>query len=488
MDTQSHLIALQRIARNAMIERGLTTDFPAAVLAELEKIHLPVNGGNGQTKDLRHLLWCSVDNAESKDLDQLSYAELLPSNQVKLMVAIADVDALVNAQSLTDQHARQNTVTVYTIAQIFPMLPEKLSTDLTSLRLAADREAVIVEMILDTEGTVLQSDVYCALVRNCAKLVYETLAEWLEGTGPMPVEVAQVNGLAETIQLQDQIAQKMKKLRYQNGALDFETIESHPVFEGDTLLEMKGKHKNRAQTMIEDFMIASNGVTARYLTQKKFPSLRRVVRTPRQWNRIMELASENGYSLPLEADSKSLSKFLAFAKQTNPQHYADLSFSVLKLLGAGEYVVEMPGSEGEGHFGLAVKDYAHSTAPNRRYPDLITHRLLKSAMAGGMVPYSVEQLELIARHCTLKEDDAKKVERQVEKSAIALLLESRIGEEFKAIVSGASSKGTWVRVIHPHMEGKLVSGYQGLQVGNKVEVRLLSVNVELGFIDFESAG
>lgn len=488
MDQQSHRIALQRIARNAMIERGLTTDFPSAVLAELEKIQLPYNGLNGQIKDLRHLLWCSVDNAESLDLDQLSYAESMPDQKVKVMVAIADVDALVRKQSLIDQHASVNTVTVYTIAQIFPMLPEKLSTDLTSLRLDADREAVVVEMVTDQEGAVLQSDVYCALVRNRAKLVYETLAEWLEGKGPMPEEVARVNGLAETLQLQDQAAQKMKRLRYENGALEFETVEARPVFEGDTLREMKGQGKNRAQTMIEDFMIASNGVTARYLEKKQFPSLRRVVRTPKQWNRIVELASENGYALPEEADSKSLSQFLAFAKQTKPVQYADLSFSVLKLLGAGEYVVETPGTEGEGHFGLAVKDYAHSTAPNRRYPDLITHRLLKSAMAGATVPYSVEQLEIMARHCTLKEDDAKKVERQVEKSAIAMLLEYRIGEEFEAIVSGTSSKGTWIKVIRPHMEGKLVRGYQGLQVGHKLKVRLLSVNADLGFIDFESAG
>jgi exoribonuclease-2 len=301
----------------------------------------------------------------------------------------------------------------------------------------------------------------------------------------MPSEIMKVEGLAENIRLQDQVAQKMKELRYEHGALEFETIESRPVFDGDTLCEMKGERKNRAQSLIEDFMIASNGVTARYLTEKKFPSLRRVVRTPKRWDRIVELASEHGFSLPAEADSKSLSQYLKFVKQNDPTHYPDLSLSVLKLLGAGEYVLETPDSTPEGHFGLAVKDYAHSTAPNRRYPDLITHRLLKSAMVGETVPYSPEQLEQIARQCTLKEDEAKKVERQVEKSANAMLLESRIGEEFEAIVSGASPKGTWIRLFHPHLEGKLVNGFNGLEVGHKLKARLIHVDVESGFIDFE---
>jgi exoribonuclease-2 len=365
------------------------------------------------------------------------------------------------------------------------MLPEKLSTDLTSLGFGADRCALVVEMVIGDDGAVQQSDVYCAAVCNRAKLVYESLAAWLEGTGPIPPEIPKVEGLAENIKLQDQVAQKMKALRHEHGALEFETIEARPVFDGDTLCEMKGERNNRAKSLIEDLMIASNGVTARYLSGKNFPSLRRVVRTPKRWDRIVELASEHGFKLPAEADSKSLSLCLEFVKQNDQQHYADLSLSVLKLLGAGEYVVETPGSVPEGHFGLAVKDYAHSTAPNRRYPDLITHRLLKSAMTGKAIPYTTEQLEAIARHCTLKEDDAKKVERQVEKSANAMLLEPRIGEEFEAIVSGASPKGTWIRLFHPHVEGKLTRGFDGLQVGQKLNVRLVYVDVEAGFIDFE---
>jgi VacB/RNase II family 3'-5' exoribonuclease len=480
-------IALQQIARRAMISRGLVPDFPAALLDELKGIHSPATYQHDISKDMRRLLWCSVDNAESLDLDQLSYAEQLPGNKVRLLVAIADVDALVSENSNIDNYASQNTATIYTVAEMFPMLPEKLSTDFTSMRLGEDRCAVVIEMIVGDDGAVQQSDVFTAMVFNLAKLQYESLGDWLEGNGPMPTEVRKVEGLAENIELQDRIAQKMKELRYEHGALEFETIEAKPVFDGDTLSEMKVEQKNRAKSLIEDFMIAANGATARYLTGNNFPSLRRVVRTPKRWDRIVDLASEHGFSLPEKADSKSLSAYLKFVKQNSPDHFIDMSLSVLKLLGAGEYVVETPGSSSEGHFGLAVKDYTHSTAPNRRYPDLVTQRLLKSAIAGHPVPYSVQQLEEIAYHCTSKENDVRKVERQVEKSANAMLLESRIGEVFDAIVSGAAPKGTWVRLFHPHVEGKLVNGFHGLEVGHKLKVRLTHVNIEEGFIDFERA-
>lgn len=485
MDKNTQRIILQNIARKAMIERGLLPDFPSSVIAETNNISSPVLYKNALAKDLRNLLWCSVDNAESLDLDQLSYAEQLPDNTIKLLVAIADVDALVSAKSNIDEHASQNTATIYTIAQIFPMLPEKLSTDLTSLRCDADRNALVVEMVISNDGSLLQSDVYCAIVRNYAKLEYNSLAAWIDGIAPIPTEITKVAGLSENIRMQDEVAQKMKKIRLENGALEFETIEARPVFEGDDFLEMKIERRNRAKDMIAEFMIASNGITARYLTKKNFPSVRRVVHTPKRWDRIVLLASQYGFSLPAEADPKSLSNYLKFVKQQYPSNYADMSHSVLKLLGGGEYIVEMPDSIPQGHFGLAVKDYAHSTAPNRRYPDLITHRLLKSAMVGDIIPYSKEELELIARHCTLKEDDAKKVERQVEKSANAMLLESRIGEEFDAIISGAAAKGTWVRVLNLHLEGKLVSGFNGLEVGDKIKARLMQVEVESGHIDFE---
>ena len=485
MNQNANRITLQQIARRAMISRGFAPDFPTELLEELKEINFPATYKSEEAKDLRSLRWCSVDNEDSLDIDQLTYAEQLPGNKVRLLVAIADVDALVTKQSNIDNYASQNTATIYTVAQVFPMLPEKLSTDFTSMRMGADRCAVIVEMIVDDEGVVQQSDVYIATVCNHAKLQYENLGEWLEGNGPIPSEILKVEGLAKNIQLQDRIAQNMKELRYEQGALEFKTIEARPVFDGDDLSEIKAELKNRAKSLIEDFMIAANGATARYLAEKSFPSIRRVVRTPRRWDRIVELASERGFSLPEEADSKSLSAFLKFIRQNDPQHFVDMSISVLKLLGPGEYVVETPGSTPEGHFGLAVKDYTHSTAPNRRFPDLITQRLLKSAMAGHSVPYSVEELEEIARHCTLKEDDARKVERKVEKSAMAMLMKSRIGEVFDAIVTGASSKGTWIRLYHPLVEGKLESGFRGLQVGNKLKARLVQIDIEEGFIDFE---
>jgi exoribonuclease-2 len=478
-------ITLQQIARKAMISRGLVPDFPDALLDELKKIIFPATYKSEQAKDMRDLPWCSVDNDDSLDLDQLSYAEKIKGNKVRLLVAIADVDALVLKHTNIDNYAGHNTATVYTVAELFPMLPEKLSTDLTSLSYNASRCAVVVEMIVGDDGAVLQSDVYCAIVANHAKLQYGSLAEWLEENGPIPQEITKVDGLKENILLQDQIAQKMKDLRYEHGALEFETIEARPVFDGDSLKEMNAEKKNRAKSLIEDFMIAANGATARFLEGKNYPSLRRVVRTPKRWDRIVELAAEHGFKLPEIAESKSLSAYLKFIKQNDPEHFVDMSLSVLKLLGAGEYVVETPGSTSDGHFGLAVKDYTHSTAPNRRFPDLVTQRLLKAAMENHSVPYSIEQLEEIAHHCTRKEDDVKKVERLVEKSANAMLMESRIGETFEAIVSGASPKGTWVRLFHPHVEGKLVNGFNGLEVGHKLEVRLIEINIEEGFIDFE---
>ena len=488
MDKQANRILLQRIARKAMIDRGLEPDFPADVLAELKIINLAASYQSCFAKDLRDRLWCSIDNTDSLDLDQLTYAEQLPGNKVRVFVAIADVDALVGAQSKIDLHASKNTTSVYTVAEIFPMLPEKLSTDLTSLRFNADRCAIVVEMVVSDDGAVDQSAVYLATVQNHAKLDYISLGAWLEGTGPIPEDINRIGGLAENIKLQDHIAQKMKDLRYEHGALNLETIEARPVFEGDVLSEMRVEQKNRAKDLIEDFMIATNGSTARFLTTKQFPSLRRVVRVPKKWDRIVELASEHGFILPQVADSKSLAEFLKYFKQKDQAHFTDMSLSVLKLLGPGEYILEKPGDNEEGHFGLAVKDYMHSTAPNRRYPDLVTLRLLKAAIAGKSVPYTIEQLEQIAKECTLKEDEVKKLERQVEKSANAMLLQSRISEEFDAIVSGASTKGTWVRLLQPHVEGKLVKGYNGLKVGQKLKVRLLKINVEEGFIDFERVG
>ncbi len=476
---------LQRIAHRAMLDRGLVPDFPAEALVELDGISGPATRADGNMRDLRRLLWCSIDNDNSRDLDQLTVAESLPGGIVKVLVAIADVDAIVKKQSAIDDHARQNTTSVYTAAETFPMLPEKLSTDFTSLNYESDRLAIVIEMVLAGDGSLQSSDVYGAIVHNRAKLAYNSVAGWLDGRRPMPQGIGSVGGLDENLRLQDGIAQKLKALRHANGALDLETIEAQPVFVGNELKALEVERRNRAKDLIEDFMIAANGVTARYLAARKIPSLRRIVRTPKRWERIVELAAERGSTLPKEPDSKALDQFLLSAKTADPLRFPDLSLSVIKLLGAGEYVVELPGDSGAGHFGLAVKDYAHSTAPNRRYPDLITQRLLKAAMAGSPLSYANDELEALAKHCTEEEDAAKKVERQVTKSAAAMLLQSRIGEQFDTVVTGASDKGTWVRLLNPPIEGRLKSGFKGVDVGNKLLVQLVSTDVERGFIDFK---
>ncbi len=484
-DDGQHRSILQRIAHRAMLERGLVPDFPPQALAELNGIHGPATRAEGSTRDLRNLLWCSIDNDDSRDLDQLTVAEAMPEGAAKVLVAIADVDAVVRKRSTLDDHARQNTTSVYTVAETFPMLPEKLSTDLTSLNYESDRLAIVVEMVLAGDGSLQSSDLYRATVRNRAKLAYTSVAGWLEGSGPMPKGMGTISGLDENLRLQNRIAQKLKALRHLHGALDLETIEARPVFNGDELKDLEADNRNRAKDIIEDFMIAANGVTARYLASKKYPSLRRVVRTPQRWGRILELAAERGSTLPKEPDAKALEQFLVSAKAADPLRFPDLSLSVVKLLGRGEYVVQLPGGSGAGHFGLAVKDYAHSTAPNRRYPDLITQRLLKAAMAGRARPYENDELVALAKHCTEGEDAARKVERRVTKSAAAILLESRIGEQFDAMVTGASNKGTWVRLLHPPIEGRLESGFEGLDVGHRLRVQLVRTDVERGYIDFK---
>jgi len=476
---------LQSIARRVMLERGLVPEFPPPALAELAEIHGPATRTGESTRDLRNLLWCSIDNDDSRDLDQLTAAEAMPNGATKALVAIADVDALVKKGSALDDHARQNTTSVYTVAETFPMLPEKLSTDLTSLNYESDRLAIVIEMVLAGDGSLQSSDIYRATVRNRAKLAYNSVAAWLEGNGPMPPGIGTVGGLDENLRLQDHVAQQLKALRRQHGALDLETIKASPVFDGDELRDLEVDKNNRAKDIIEDFMIAANGVTARYLASKKFPSLRRVVRTPKRWDRIVELAAERGATLPKEPDAKALEQFLVSAKAADPLRFPDLSLCVIKLLGRGEYVVELPGDSVAGHFGLAVEDYEHSTAPNRRYPDVITQRLLKAAVDGQSVPYENDELEALATHCTEEEDAAKKVERQVTKSAAALLLGSRIGEQFDAIVTGASNKGTWVRILRPPVEGRLDSGFENMRVGDRLRVQLVSTDVERGFIDFK---
>lgn len=490
VDTSNHRRILENIAYRAMLARGLKPDFSKAALAELDTIQTParleaaVGDNNSRFRDLRQALWASIDNDDSRDLDQLTVAEQLPDGKIRILVAVADVDALVKKNSAIDEHARQNTTSVYTAARIFPMLPEKLSTGLTSLNEGEDRTSIVIEMVIAGDGSLVDSDIYQALVRNQAQLAYKSVAAWLDGAGEIPEKVKAVVGLAENLRLQDKAARDMKNFRHVHGALSLETIEAKPIFDGDTIRDLEPDEKNRARDVIEDFMISANGIVSRYLSSKGYPSIRRVVRTPKRWERIVEIADEHGYKLPGTPDAKELEKFLTKMKNFDPLRFPDLSLSIIKLMGNGEYIADKPGDKSPGHFGLAVKDYTHSTAPNRRFTDLITHRLLKSAFTGTPLPYTFDELDELARHCTEEEDAVNKVERQVGKSAAALLLETRIGERFDAVVTGASEKGTWVRLLELPVEGKLMRGFEGMDVGHRVRVQLDSVDVEQGYIDF----
>ncbi len=487
MKNSDHPNLLLTIAMKAMVDKGFEPDFPADAMKQLAALTGLPDGQESSLKDLTHLLWCSIDNDDSKDLDQLTVGENLPENRLKIYVAVADVDELVKLGTPLDLHAKRNTTSVYTGVKIFPMLPERLSTDLTSLNENEKRVALVIEMTLDAEGHVAVSLVYRAWVLNKAKLAYNGVGAWLEGRGPLP-SAAKVPGLAENLKLQDTAAQRLKSLRHQQGALELETLQPRPVTLNGEVVDLALESKNRAGELIEDFMIAANGVTVRFLTTAGFPTLRRVVKIPERWDRIVSVAEDHGEKLPPEPDSKALNEFLLRQKKKDPIRFPDLSLTVIKLMGRGEYVTEMPGQVPLGHFGLAVRDYNHSTAPNRRYPDLITHRLLKAALAKGQPPYSRNDLNSLAFHCTQQENAADKVERQVRKSASALFLSKRIGEHFEALVTGASGKGTWIRLLKPVVEGKLVQNAHGLDVGDRIRVKLISVNVEQGWIDFANTG
>ncbi len=470
-----------------MRERGLEPEFPGAVTEQLRTLTGPA-AAPPQAKDLRDLLWCSIDNDDSRDLDQLSVADRRPDGATRLLIAIADVDALVSKGSAVDRHAAVNTTSVYTAARIYPMLPERLSFDLTSLIQDADRLAVVIEIVVTPDGALDGSDVYRALVRNRAKLAYDSVAEWLEGRAPAPAPLAAIAGLEENLRWQDEAAQHLRAVRREQGALDLETIEAHAVFTGEELSGLEQPQKNRARQLIEDLMIAANGVTARFLDAKGLPSLRRVLRSPERWERIVDVASQLGEALPGEPDAAALETFLTRRRAADPLRFPDLSLTIVKLMGSGEYAVDQPGQTPLGHFGLAVRDYTHSTAPNRRYPDVVTQRLLKAALAQAPCPYSLSELAGLAAHCTEQEDDANRIERQVRKSAAAMLLENRIGQTFDGVVTGASEKGTWVRIFEPPVEGKVAQGAAGLDVGDRARVRLISTDVERGFIDFARVG
>ena len=483
MTSHDHGEMLRDIARRAMLAGGFEPDLPPRAEAELARLGEPPLSA---VRDLRALSWSSIDNEESKDLDQVEVC--IPDGpRTRLLVAIADVDALVSKGSALDSHARTNTTSVYTPAEIFPMLPERLSTDRTSLNEGADRAAVVVEMSVEKDGAVAGSDMYRARVRNGARLAYGSVAAWLDGSDAVPSPLKARPELAEQIRLQDTLARSLHERRHEEGALDFARSELRPVIDGGRVSDLRTEERNRARDIIENFMVAANGATARFLASRGIASIRRVVRSPERWDRIVDLAARYDRQLPPEPDARALEAFLKAMHAAKPDEFADLSLSVIKLLGRGEYVADGSHGPADGHFALAVTNYTHSTAPNRRFPDLVTQRLVKAALNGAPPPYALSDLTPLAEHCTKQEDAANKVERLVRKAAAALWLSDRIGQEFDAVVTGASKKGTWVRLAGPPIEGKLERGFEGLDVGDRLRVRLVHTDPERGYIDFARA-
>jgi exoribonuclease-2 len=482
----SHL-DLQATAKEIMRLHGFQPDFPPTVLQQLTDLraHPPQIASGKDVRDLRNLLWSSIDNDTSRDLDQIEVAERLPNGDMKVLVGIADVDAFVPKQTAIDQHAARETTTVYAGVRNFPMLPEELSTGKTSLLENQDCLSVVIEFVADAGGHVTSSDVYRALVRNRAQLQYNSVGAWLEGTATAPAKVAASTDLQAQLRLQNEIAQKLKNQRFANGALNLQTDELRPLILNDQVVDMEKQQKNHATELIEDFMIAANGVVARML--ERVSSLRRIVKQPERWDRIVQLAATFGEKLPPDPDSKALNDFLLKRKASDPDHFADLSLAVIKLIGPGEYVLERPGDPSPGHFGLAVQDYTHSTAPNRRFPDIVTQRLIKAVLAGQPNPYSDDELTAIAANCTEKEDAARKVEREMSKRLAAIAMQNRIGAVFDAIVTGVTPHGTFVRALQPHVEGLLAQGAQGIDVGDKLRVKLIRTDVQHGYIDFARA-
>jgi exoribonuclease-2 len=479
----SHL-DLQAIAKQVMQQHGFNPDFPPEVSQQVValKTSPPQAAPGAGVRDLRNLLWSSIDNDTSRDLDQVEAAETLSNGDVKVMVGIADVDAFVPKQTPIDQHAARETTTVYAGIRNFPMLPEQLSTGASSLLENQDMLAVVTEFVVDSSGIIKSPDVYRAIVHNKAQLQYNSTGAWLEGTAPAPPKIAASADLQAQLRLQDEVAQKLKAQRYQHGALNLQTDELTPLIFNDQVIDVVKQQKNRATELIEDFMVAANGVVARML--EKVSSLRRIVRTPKRWDRIVQLAATKNVKLPTQPDSKALNDFLLQRKAADPDHFADVSLTVIKLIGPGEYVLERAGDVAPGHFGLAVQDYTHSTAPNRRFVDIVTQRLIKAMLAGQPNPYSDSELTAIAANCTTKEDAAKKVEREMSKRLAAVALQHRIGEVSDAIVTGVTENGTFVRSLQLHVEGLLAQGQQGLDVGDRLRVKLIRTDVQHGFIDF----
>jgi exoribonuclease-2 len=473
-------VDLIAIARQEMQSRGFEPDIPAAALEQAEGAHQQVVPG---LQDQTALLWSSLDNDDSRDLDQIEWAERTATG-IRVLVAIADVDSAVAKGSPVDLHAATETTTVYTGIRTFPMLPERLSTDRTSLSEGEDRVAVIVEMTMAPDGSIGANRIYLARVRNRAQLTYSGVGAWLEGKAAMPAKVAASAELQAQLQLQNEAAHLFRAARDRLGALTFDRAELQSTVEDGKVRSVEGRRANTASRLIEDFMIGANEVMAQTLRAAGVASIRRIVKVPERWPRMVELAAHYGDHLPAEADAAALNAFLVRRKQADPVHFADVSLSILKLMGPGEYVASRPGAEMEGHFGLAAQDYTHSTAPNRRFADLVTQRLLKALLTGTAAPYTDDELDAIASHCTLMEDAARKVQRDMTKRIAAVALADKVGQKFAAVVTGVTPKGVFVRISEPPVEGRLMRGEQGVDVGDQIQVTLLSTDPQRGFIDF----
>jgi len=484
-NNHANSIDLLDIARQTMVEEGFSPEFPADVRQEVSRLLSQEDPSTKSQRDLRSLLWSSIDNQSSRDLDQVEFVEQLENGTVRVLIGIADVDVFVNKGSATDRHAFENTTSVYAGVTTFPMLPEELSTNKSSLVQGEDRQAIVIDFEVRTDGSTVTSDVYPAIVHNRAKLSYEEVGRWLDQGGPTPKEVSNVPALEQQLRMQVDVANRLRELRKKHGALELATIQAMPVAnEKGEVVDLVLEEPNSARAIIENFMIAANVAMAQFLESHAVVSLRRVVSTPENWPRIVEIARELDENLPPVPDSRALDTFLQKRKQVDPAHFPDLSLAIIKLLGPGEYVVQVPGEKSEGHFGLAVHNYTHSTAPNRRYADLTTQRLLKACTAKNNPPYGLEALRNIADHCTERESAARKVERKMHKVAAAMLLQNRVGDEFDGMVTGVMPKGTFARVFKPPVDGLIVKGKEGLKVGERVRLKLVSTDPRRGFIDF----
>ncbi len=477
---------LQAAARLSMTDHGFDAGFPLAVKDEVTAIqqHPPTLESSSATQDMRSLPWSSIDNDTSRDLDQIEVSDEVKDGSIRVRIGIADVDACVPKGSAIDQFAAKQTTTVYTGVHNFSMLPDELSTGLTSLLENQDRLSVVYDFVVSPQGTVNSSAIYRATVRNKAQLAYPSVGAWLETGANPPAKVAASQEITSQLQTQNRVAQLLRGQRYLHGALNLQTIETNPLMQDGQPVDIEMHQRNPATDLIEDFMIAANEVVARSLKKAGFSSIRRIVKIPKRWDRIVELAAQYGTKLPDAPDPRPLHDFLCERQKTDPDHFPDLSLAVVKLLGSGEYVLERANETAEGHFGLAVQDYTHSTAPNRRYADLVTQRLVKAMVAGRKTPYSDDELAVIAQQCTRQEDAARKVEREMRKRIAAVVMRGRIGQQFSAIITGVNDHGTFVRTKAPHVEGMLVRGSKGVDVGDKIQVTLLHTDPERGYIDF----